>query len=278
MAAYSEGEILAALDAAQAEGNWPCFGNFNVDHLAAQLIVLRDEQRWALAFSLVQWCQVEIYTMVLPLGNCVAIPAGAPTPEMAAHYRCLHEKMQRSMGQLDSLEAYGPYAELVKEMGVDLTQMPFLQNARMEHVVEQNMRSNLEYEAKQLHLAEFEYDNDVYENVVKVTVRGKQVALSPLDVRPQIDLPRDQPFWVAVAVADQYRDQLFATSDELAKFFPRGWPPEFLVLDDWHHDDFEAPSRTETYRLLARAIATGDAGLFRPRQKPNTHWKNWILK
>jgi hypothetical protein len=35
------------------------------------------------------------------------------------------------------------------------------------------------------------------------------------------------------------------------------------------------PSAYETWQLIARVIATGDASLYKPTLKPNSHWKNW---
>jgi hypothetical protein len=35
------------------------------------------------------------------------------------------------------------------------------------------------------------------------------------------------------------------------------------------------PSSYETWKLIAKVIATGDRTLYRPTVKPNTHWTNW---
>ncbi len=35
------------------------------------------------------------------------------------------------------------------------------------------------------------------------------------------------------------------------------------------------PSSYETWQLIAKVIANGDATLYRPTLKPNTHWTNW---
>jgi hypothetical protein len=35
------------------------------------------------------------------------------------------------------------------------------------------------------------------------------------------------------------------------------------------------PGSYETWRLIAKVIATGDPSLYLPTLKPNTHWKNW---
>jgi hypothetical protein len=35
------------------------------------------------------------------------------------------------------------------------------------------------------------------------------------------------------------------------------------------------PSSYQTWQLLAKVIATGDASFYKPTLQPNTHWKNW---
>jgi hypothetical protein len=48
-------------------------------------------------------------------------------------------------------------------------------------------------------------------------------------------------------------------------------------LDEWFHPDLaagELPSACETFRMLAEAISTGDAGAYKPARKANTHWRN----
>lgn len=55
-------------------------------------------------------------------------------------------------------------------------------------------------------------------------------------------------------------------------------PPELLVLDEWRHPDLaagELPSERESFRLLADALASGDAARYAPSEAPNTHWSNW---
>ncbi len=53
---------------------------------------------------------------------------------------------------------------------------------------------------------------------------------------------------------------------------------ELLVLEDWNHPDLVGdarPSESATFRQLAQVLVTGDVGLYRPSDPPNTHWRNW---
>lgn len=80
-------------------------------------------------------------------------------------------------------------------------------------------------------------------------------------------------------LAATHRDAVLATREERrAQVDPS--LAELLVLDDWHHPDTvrrELPSHTETFRQLARVLATGEVNHYQSREPPNTHWKNWPL-
>ena len=53
---------------------------------------------------------------------------------------------------------------------------------------------------------------------------------------------------------------------------------ELLTLKQWNHPDVgedERPSESRTFQQLARVLETGDVSLYRPTEKPNTHWSHW---
>lgn len=77
MAAYSEDDILGALDDAQDGITWPDFEHLDYDILAARLSAYRDEERWAIIFSMIQWdpsSDTGLVVMVEPVGNCIELP------------------------------------------------------------------------------------------------------------------------------------------------------------------------------------------------------------
>ena len=93
------------------------------------------------------------------------------------------------------------------------------------------------------------------------------------------DPPRVQHFELLRWMASRYRHLLLATDEELLKGFDEYIPP-FLRLDAWRHPDIirgEKPGDTETFQMLAEAIATGDPRMYRPSKPPNTHWSNWPM-
>jgi hypothetical protein len=75
----------------------------------------------------------------------------------------------------------------------------------------------------------------------------------------------------------KYREQLFATENELRRRIPLD-VPLLLRLDAWYHPNLlegEIPSHAETFQLLADVLTTGDPSLYSPRKIPNTHWTHW---
>ena len=90
--------------------------------------------------------------------------------------------------------------------------------------------------------------------------------------------PRVQVFELCRFLADIAREQVLATPQEQrVNILPE--MEQILQLEEWHHPnvayDEDRPSGSETFQQLARVLATGDLGLYRPSQPPNTHWRNW---
>lgn len=114
-------------------------------------------------------------------------------------------------------------------------------------------------------------------------VRGASVRY---EVRPETLEAREIPLTQAPDITcvellrsllPEHRDLLLATEDELRARVPADLP-FFLRLDEWHHPDLvndEKPSGNETFRMLAEALASGDASRYRPTLPPNTHWSHW---
>jgi hypothetical protein len=80
------------------------------------------------------------------------------------------------------------------------------------------------------------------------------------------------------ALAHLYRDDVLATPEERQV----NVPPDLqhvLTLDKWKHPDIsgttERPGNSATFQQLADVLVTGDVGLYRPQEIPNTHWRNW---
>lgn len=75
----------------------------------------------------------------------------------------------------------------------------------------------------------------------------------------------------------EYRNDLLATEEEIRSRIPKDIPL-ILTLGEWHHPDLvdgEMPSTTETFQMIAAVLEKGNLQLYKPTQKPNTHWSNW---
>jgi hypothetical protein len=127
-------------------------------------------------------------------------------------------------------------------------------------------------------------DDFVVQGAAEVIVRGKALSLPSFDEYARHGIELEQSPQVQVPelcrfLADIAREQVLSTDRERrVSVMPD--MVQILQLEEWHHPNLveeERPSGSETFRQLAQVLATGDAGLYRPSQQPNTHWRNWPL-
>lgn len=122
----------------------------------------------------------------------------------------------------------------------------------------------------------------VSEDAMQVSVRGKAYELPTLSQLAkygieQSERPRLTVFELCRFLAELDPQNVLATPKERrVSVFPE--LKEILVLKQWHHPDVgedEKPSGSKTFLQLARVLETGDVSLYRPAEKPNTHWSHW---
>jgi len=93
---------------------------------------------------------------------------------------------------------------------------------------------------------------------------------------------RIRPQELLRALTPEYRQYFFLSEEEKKEEF-RGPITHLLQIDEWCHpsetEDWlvEKPSKCETFQLIAKVIATLDPNEYKPTEKPNTHWKNWLI-
>lgn len=78
-------------------------------------------------------------------------------------------------------------------------------------------------------------------------------------------------------IYEDHKEEFLATEEEIRQRIPKDLPL-FLKLNEWFHPDLvtgERPSHTETFRMIAKALETGNAAFYNPTMEPNNHWKNW---
>jgi hypothetical protein len=125
------------------------------------------------------------------------------------------------------------------------------------------------------------HDVDLDTTASTVVLRGKRIRIPdpPAYAELGIDLldPGRVMAWeLCRALASQHRDEVLATEAE-RRAHVRPQLEQVLVLNEWHHPDLfeELPSQMESFRQLAEVLATGDVGIYKPTESPNTHWSNW---
>ncbi|BBC22645.1 DUF7003 family protein [Pseudanabaena sp. ABRG5-3] len=111
-----------------------------------------------------------------------------------------------------------------------------------------------------------------------VEVRDQPITINDLDIIAHRDLYVDREFDIAIALLENYREDLLASRDEYGKFIPEGLT-EVLRLDEWQHPNWDClPSQTESFPLIAEVLFTGNPNLYKKPQTPNTDWALWFPK
>jgi hypothetical protein len=69
------------------------------------------------------------------------------------------------------------------------------------------------------------------------------------------------------------KQQLGLSEEEFAALFRQ----QEARTDEWNQNQWQdnRPSSYETWRMIAKVIATGDTSCYKPTLEANTHWKNW---
>jgi hypothetical protein len=314
-----EAQVLKALDLAAADIHFPVLDNLNADYLAHRLTLHSDGSQWAIVFNSITFSNGSgLSAEVNPIGNCVKmntwmsyvgqhdgeINNAQQSLELAAHpldpSSALEEWLSQaaanpsaanspeSMGKLvTGFQKENPrfsVANFMAEMQKGNQMMRALSDSYHNNIASQGVSENDKY----ITTSDFEYpetdgklDFDNPPLPTAIMIRGHRVPVAQLAVREDIELHPAPEFWISVASLEQYRDELFATDAEIAKFFPDGLPPAILMLEEWNHPDVtgdEKPSDSETFKMLANVIATCDVTCYKPSEKPNTQWQNWLPK
>lgn len=128
-----------------------------------------------------------------------------------------------------------------------------------------------------------EYGWYLREAVRTIRIRDKVVHLdlTPETLAQKSIVPEEPPHITGAellrSLVPEYRELLLATEEELRARIPPDLPL-ILRLDAWHHPDLargELPSESETFKMIAEVLVSGDVSRYRPTKEPNTHWTNW---
>ena len=128
-----------------------------------------------------------------------------------------------------------------------------------------------------------EYDWEVRPEAKELLLRGRTIPLDLSETNLQkkglslLNPPEIDPVVVLRSLLPDYRELLLASPEELAARNPLSLPL-WLRLEQWNHPELandELPRQSETFQMLAEAIATGDKQCYAPTLPPNTDWRNW---
>jgi len=120
-------------------------------------------------------------------------------------------------------------------------------------------------------LWQLEQQDRAWTDAGRLVVRGTTITLPPsLQAGTE-------PWDVLRAVVPENRLLFLASEQELRERAPLDLP-RLLLLDEWNHPDIvkgDLPSRSETFRMIANVLESGDIRRYAPSLPPNTHWSNW---
>jgi len=140
-----------------------------------------------------------------------------------------------------------------------------------------NMRHDFHFDSNR-YLITGEITHDEILQTYAVKVRGKSIPLAELNIIPRPDLFSEYEPNIAIALLDNYREELLANREEYGVFIPDGMS-QILQLDAWHHPDWDCPpSQTESFPLIAEVLFAGKADLYKPPSHANTSWWLWFPK
>ncbi|HZE98218.1 MAG TPA: hypothetical protein VE981_14400 [Planctomycetota bacterium] len=234
-------QILTILDACCGTFSFPMLDNGYIYLAATRLSLYRSPEDWALA--------IEVF----------GYSPRAGTPDVTVHTFASRLRDRNKPNQYANRAAYEAY-----------------------------LRDNPHNESRPFFpLGDDDWQDEedpeiVSRDAMQVTVRGKPIQLPSLTelARHGIELserPRLTVFELARYLAAVVPQDVLATPKERrVSVFPE--LKELLVLKQWNHPDVgedERPSGSRTFQQLARVLETGDVSLYRPTDKPNSHWAHW---
>lgn len=127
---------------------------------------------------------------------------------------------------------------------------------------------------------------DLNKNVKTIRIRDSIVPIpQSLDVykKKNIELleqGRILAYELMRALTPEYRETFFLKNGEILHKLDLDIP-KLLQLEEWRHpivyedSTYEYPADCEVFNLIAKVIESLDPSLYKPTEKPNTHWSNW---
>jgi hypothetical protein len=136
------------------------------------------------------------------------------------------------------------------------------------------------------HLVPIPRDPHIYESkgikLVNLNEYDPKAAFKALEEGRMV-VDKNDIYFVALlrTLTPEYRKYFFLSEEEKQAEFLQPIP-KLLQLEEWRHPQYdennilELPSKCEAFQLIAKVIATCDPSVYKPTEKPNTHWSNWL--
>jgi len=235
------GQILKILDDCCGTFAFPMLDNGYVYLAATRLSLYRSPEDWALA--------IEIFGFSPRLG----------TPDVSVH------TFASRLRNRDTVEKF------VKRAAHDAY-----------------LRDNPHNDVRTFHpIVDDDWQDDedpelVSRDAMQVKVRDRSIELPPASAYEKYgirleEVPRIRVYELCRYLAAVDPGVLASPKERRVSVFPE--MKELLVLKQWNHpnlaEDDVRPSGSRTFQQLARVLETGDINLYRPTEKPNTHWSHW---
>lgn len=131
----------------------------------------------------------------------------------------------------------------------------------------------------------FDEDNEesINPKATELLLRGEKVTINhnrDFYINKGIHLGEEDKISIAEfmrGLLPEYANDLLATENEIRERIPNDLPI-ILNLIEWNHPDSadaELPSRSETFKQIAKVLESGDTNYYKPTLAPNNHWSNW---
>jgi hypothetical protein len=161
-------------------------------------------------------------------------------------------------------------------------QISFFGNCLRDKPVFNGIFSNLDF---------LDIENNIYEVVEKqedtITIRGCKVKIpTDLDSYQKYGIDWDFDGKIYIGAVLKYLTETSpyltrATENEIRRYLPENLN-KILTIDDWFQEEYHQfaptvrPSKQETFKLIAKVLVSGNATLYKPTTKSNTHWSFWL--
>jgi hypothetical protein len=249
-------EVLEQLDKLAKEYGFPAFGA-GTYYIDSRMSVFADKSYWGILIEVIDVSTGDMrhyrnFDVVYRFGNCLSRPLSAKET------RFLRITSDGDDGPVFGEGDQGDYLN------------PNVKTMRLRGHLVTIPRDPRVYKSKGIKLVSKEKINP--KDVIYALDKGTLI----------VNKKKIYPEELLRAMTPEYREYFFLNDEEKQTEFL--YPiPKTLQLEEWRHPLYdesnilEPPSKCEAFQLIAKVIATCDPSVYKPTERPNTHWSNWLI-